>query len=102
MGQGFLFAFPDGTGKSRDELEAQGLNFSRTHTDVVIGGPATTEAVPDPRGSGTAPSRCLRSGRHQQGFTASMVKPCPVTAGSVTSCTEPTWVVMHGVSTPRE
>ena len=34
--------------------------------------------------------------------TASMVKPCPVTAGSVTSCTEPTWVVMHGVSTPRE
>ena len=39
-GQGFPFAVPDGTGKSRDELEALGLNFSSAHTDVVIGGPA--------------------------------------------------------------
>ena len=39
-GQGFPFAVPDGTGKSRDELEALGLNFSSAHTDVVIGGRA--------------------------------------------------------------
>ncbi len=37
----------------------------------------------------------------QQGFTASTVKPCAVTAGSVTSSMEPVPVVMHGESTPR-
>jgi aminopeptidase len=39
-GQGFPFAVPDGTGKSREELAEAGLNFSSVHTDVVIGGPA--------------------------------------------------------------
>jgi aminopeptidase len=39
-GQGFPFAVPEGTGKSREELAEAGLNFSSVHTDVVIGGPA--------------------------------------------------------------
>ena len=38
-GQGFPFCVPDGLSRSADELRALGLNFSRAHTDVVIGGP---------------------------------------------------------------
>jgi aminopeptidase len=38
-GQGFPFCVKDGLTMSPDELRALGLNFSSTHTDVVIGGP---------------------------------------------------------------
>jgi aminopeptidase len=38
-GQSFPFAVADGPVLGREEQEALGLNFSSTHTDVVIGGP---------------------------------------------------------------
>ena len=38
-GQGFPFCVPGGLEMGPDELASHGLNFSRVHTDVVIGGP---------------------------------------------------------------
>ena len=38
-GQGFPFCVPEGLSMTSDDLHDVGLNFSASHTDVVIGGP---------------------------------------------------------------